>query len=287
MDQQHLRAGYHEARKITQKHAKTFYFASKFLPRAQRQAAYSVYALCRRIDDSVDESHEGAEKLQDIRKNITACYQDHISPDPLYAAFAHSVRKYAIPKVYFDELIEGVGMDTQAVRFANFSELYPYCYKVAGVIGLIMLQIFGVKMDPENAKAHAIQLGVAMQLTNILRDIKEDYWLGRIYLPRSEMQKFGITEDHLKQKTVDAPFIRFMRFQIQRAREYYQRAEQGIPLIQSRYARFVVCAMAQIYGGILTAIEKNHYDVFRSRAHLNLMDKLTTLIRITFQGQYL
>jgi phytoene synthase len=283
---QHLADGFRAARTITKLHAKTFYFASHFLPAEKRPAAYAVYALCRISDDTVDtdSSSAVAQNLSRIQGSLNAVYDGSPLTDNLLMAFRQTVDTYAIPRLYFDELIDGMYMDLNKHTYENFDELYRYCYKVAGVVGLIMLKIFGANSPA--AETHAVQLGVAMQLTNILRDIREDLERGRVYVPQDELKKFGIRSDRLARHVVDAAFKSFMQFQISRARDYYRQSAAGISMISDSRSRFVVCAMKDLYAGILSAIEKIDYDVFRTRAHVSSAGKIAAALRIFFRGEY-
>lgn len=278
--------GFRAARTITKQHAKTFYFASHFLPAEKRAAAYAVYAVCRISDDLVDKDSSAAvaKKLSQMQQSIQAVYDGTPLSDDLLRAFRETVTTFAIPQLYFDELIAGMFMDLNNSSYEDFEALYQYCYKVAGVVGLIMLKIFGAH-NPV-AETHAVHLGVAMQLTNILRDIQEDLHRGRVYLPRQELQRFGISRDRLARGTVDAAFKSFMQFQISRTRAYYARATTGISMIADRRSRFVVYAMKDLYAGILSAIEKNNYDVFCTRARVSTASKIAIALRIFLRGAY-
>ncbi len=279
--------GFSAARAITKQHAKTFYFASHFLPAEKRPAAYAVYALCRISDDTVDTgaSSAVAKNLSRIQGSLNAVYDGSpLTDDDLLAAFKQTVETYAIPKLYFDELLDGMHMDLSKHAYENFDELYRYCYKVAGVVGLIMLKIFG--SNSQAAETHAVQLGVAMQLTNILRDIREDFQRGRVYLPQDELEKFGVSSDSLSKGIVGAAFKSFMQMQISRARDYYAQSAAGIKMITDSRSRFVVCAMKDLYAGILSAIEKIDCDVFRARAHVSTAGKVITALRIFLRGEY-
>jgi phytoene synthase len=282
-----MEQGYRIAQGITQEHAKTFSFAARFLPQPKRKAAYSVYAICRASDDVVDDASKKMARagLKEMRANILAAYQDGPLHDPLLLAFRETVRTYGIPKLYFDELLQGMQMDLYKSRYADFHELYEYCYKVAGVVGLIMLHLFGFK--GAGAKPHAVDLGVAMQLTNILRDIREDAARGRIYLPQEELAQYGVSETKLLRGESSGDWVNLLRFQIDRARGYYAQAEQGICAITSTSSRFVVYAMKEIYGGILAAIEENGYDVFSQRAHVSKRRKIRMALRILARGRYI
>ncbi|MFH1199402.1 MAG: phytoene/squalene synthase family protein [Candidatus Omnitrophota bacterium] len=258
--------GFRQAKEITKKHAKTFYFASHFLGRAEKYAAYAIYAFCRTHDDAVDVANQ------------------ELNAD-LIAAFQETVTKYQIPKEYFNALKSGVNMDLSKNRYQDFAELYDYCYKVAGVVGLIMLKIFS--NTDNKAEKYAVDLGIAMQLTNILRDIKEDFARGRIYLPLDEMQSHCVNEIGIRQERLNDNFRALMRFQTQRARQYYQESLPGIKLIPGVKSRFCLLAMKNIYAGILEKIERNNYDVYKERAHVNMLGKITIILKILFKGEYL
>ena len=278
--------GFRRAQSITKKNAKTFYFASKFLTEEKRKAAYSIYAICRISDDSVDmpKQSPAAMNLEGMKKKIDSAYSKNSLNDSVLLAFKDTITKYEIPKEYFNDLLEGIYMDLSKNRYDTFDELYTYCYRVAGVVGLVMLKIFGSSSD--KAPQHAIDLGVAMQLTNILRDIKEDYERGRIYIPLDEMKRFNITEGDIAEERIDKNFISLLKYQIQRARTYYVDSAKGIKMITDKKGRFVVCMMKDIYSGILDAIEKNEYNVFSQRAQVNKIGKMSRLFKILLRGEY-
>lgn len=278
--------GFILAEEITRYHARTFHFASRFLPREKRRAAYAVYALCRTSDDAVDtgesDTAERASALQRLRAKIAEAYESAHLSDPLLAAFQKTVDDYRIPVIYFEELIKGMETDLAKQRYENFEELYRYCYRAAGVVGLIMLRIFGA-LKPE-AETHAVELGIAMQLTNILRDIAEDFSRGRVYLPIDELRHYGVTFNTIKQGLVNDRMKELLRMQIARARQYYRNASLGLPLIADGRCRFVANVMKDLYAGICDEIEKSGYDVFSRRAHVSLMRKLFLTARILTAG---
>ena len=278
--------GFRRARLITKENAKTFYFASRFLNKEKRKAAYSIYSICRISDDSVDIPNQSpaSVNLETMRKKIDSAYSNNKLNDSVLSAFRETINKYEIPKEHFNDLLEGIYMDLSKNRYDTFDELYTYCYRVAGVVGLIMLKIFGSSGD--KALQHAVDLGLAMQLTNILRDIKEDYQRGRIYIPRDEMKRFNITEKHIVEERIDKNFIALLKYQIQRARTYYVDSAKGIKMISDKKGRFVVCMMKDIYAAILDSIEKNKYDVFLQRAHVNTSGKISLLLKILLKGEY-
>lgn len=274
------------AQTITKKYAKTFYFASRFLKRDKRNAAYAVYALCRISDEAVDakENTQPGQSLKMLKEIIGSAYGSLALENTLLEAFRETVNKYGIPKKYFDELIAGMDMDLSVNRYKNFAELYEYCYRVAGVVGLIMLQIFGY--EDLRAQNYAVDLGIAMQLTNILRDVKEDFLRGRIYLPEDEMGRFGVTQADISAGRLNDNFKKLLKFQVARARQYYANSKPGIKMISDPGSRFVTCAMADIYSGILNSIEKNSYDIFSKRARVGLSGKISAVFKIMLKGEY-
>jgi phytoene synthase len=282
-----ITAGFKSARAITRKEAKSFYFASRFLPKDKRYATYAIYAICKASDASVD-SNEGIARnknLEKIEKDIACVYNGTEVSNPLLLAFRKTVEKCKVPKQYFDELIKGMRMDLNKTRYENFDELYGYCYKVAAVIGLIMLKVFGCE-DLKAEKA-AVDLGIALQLTNILRDIKEDYLRGRIYLPRDEMASFGVSEEDVSCARLTPQFVSLMKFQIKRSRDYYAKSKSGIRLIPGLRSRLVACMIREVYSGILGAIEKANFDVFSRRAYVGSREKIAIGLKTLARGQFL
>jgi len=281
-----LELGFKEAKKITKHYAKTFYLASKFLPCEKKLAAYAIYAICRISDNSVDDNVGGAssDKLSKVKENIDLAYGKKDLDNCLLLAFRETVNKYSLPKKHFYDLIEGMRMDLYKKRYQTFDELKEYCYKAAGVVGLIMVEVFGYR--DLKAQDHAIDLGFAMQLTNILRDIKEDFERGRIYLPLEEINRFGVSEKDISSLRVSQNFKMLMEFQIKRIRQYFASANLGIKMVDSPSSRFVVKVMIDLYSGILNEIENNDYDVYSRRAHVNNFKKMFKLGKILFRGEY-
>ena len=264
-------------RKITQRHARTFYFASACLPRPTRSHAYSVYGFCRWADDGVDQAAdrlEAAQRLATAREALDLAYSSENAP-PGLLAFRRTIQGRSIPRDLFDALLDGMEMDLDVSRYADFAALDRYCYRVAGVVGLMMTHVFGYRSDC--CLPNALALGTAMQLTNILRDIAEDWKIGRVYLPQDELARFGVDEAQLAEGRVDANFRALMRFQIDRARGYYAESEAGIRWLVGDSSRLTVRVMGRVYGGILGAIERQEHDIFRTRARVSTPRKLATL----------
>jgi len=264
---------YDECKTFTRFHAKSFYFSSFLLPKEKRNAAYVIYTFCRYTDNLVDHSH----KIPDteIIHRFDSVYNfldDVYSGKKNENAFAETVKKFKIPKHYFMELIEGVMMDVTKNRYATFMELDTYCYKVASVVGLMMSEIFGY--SSKSALPYAVYLGKAMQLTNILRDVHEDYLMDRIYLPHDEMKFFDYTIDDIENKVLNNRFSDMIKFNIERNRSFYELASHGIPYLTNDGSRTTVVLMYKIYSGILNEIEKYNYDVYSCRRYVSTIGKL-------------
>lgn len=270
---------YEHARLATRRHAKSFYFSSFALPKAKRNRAYAVYALCRLIDDRIDEApscENLAQEVSALRELVDRLYASCLTGEdlasyPWLPAVEETIRKCEIPRQYIDDLITGVEMDQGAVRLQTWAELERYCYLVAGVVGLIMTRIF--ELEDRQYEKQAIELGNAMQLTNILRDIAEDLERDRIYLPAEELTGYGITEGDLKRGEVTSAWVEFMEFQIERAREYYRDSESGITHLPDDGSRRTVWVMRDVYAGILEEIEKANYNIFQGRCFVSFPRK--------------
>jgi phytoene synthase len=282
LEVEELAENYRQCKLYTRHHAKSFYFSSHVLPKQKRYAAYAVYAFCRYADEVADDGAalndivQAERRLNDLRNQLHYVYSQSSLMNPKLLAFRDTVFHFAIPKEYFVDLIRGVEMDLTKRRFGTFSELKDYCYCVASVVGLIMTKIFGASSD--EALKYAEDLGTAMQLTNILRDIGEDEQRGRIYLPKEELEHFGYSESDVHHGLINESFERLMKFQIERARAYYAEAEHGIPLLTNDGSRFCVRLMSRTYARILNAIERNEYDVYATRAHVPLAKKFVIAI---------
>lgn len=283
-----LRQAYTHCRFITREYAKTFYMATRLLPNKKQRSIFAIYALCRFIDDLVDEAEDLVLKkqltneqiiqmLESWKEQLQRTYSGEVIEHPILLAMSDTLRQYHIPIELPFELMEGVCMDLTKNRYANFEELYTYSYKVASVVGLMVSEVFGYK--DKKALDHAVSLGIAMQLTNILRDIGEDLNRDRIYLPQDELAQFGITEQDLFAHRIDDKFKAFMEFQIQRAERYYEDSDKGIPML-SRDSHYPV-AMARLnYSKILNRIRENEYQVFTQRAYLSTAEKLSIIPKI-------
>lgn len=276
-----LRPAYAAARNICRRHARSFYFSSFFLGRRKRKHAYAVYAFCRGIDDAVD---IGDPAGVDQRYAAFARTLDSVYDGPLITtgladeqalalrAFADTVRVCDIPKMYFLDLAHGCRMDLTISRYATWAELETYCYHVAGVVGLIMCRVFDLRET--SAEKQAVLMGNAMQLTNILRDIDEDWTRGRVYLPAEDLARFGVTEQHLASRLLTPGLRDLMTFEIARTRALFTAGAEGLLHLPPDGSRLTASAMAVIYAGILSALERQQLDPFAGRAHLTFAQKI-------------
>lgn len=260
-------------RAVTRQHATNFYYAFLFLPKAQRDAIYTVYAFCRYCDDIADEAHgtqSPAKLLHHWRSELARCYNGQPT-HPITQALHQTIRQYDLRREHFEELICGVEMDLTPRRYEDFAALEQYCHRVASVIGLACLPIFGV--THEQAKTYARHLGLALQLTNIIRDVKEDAERGRIYLPLEDLETFHYSETDLFAQRYTDDFVALMQFQAQRARTYYQRAVACL-LPGDRRRLIAPEIMAAIYRTTLRKIARRRYNVYRGRMSLPTLHKI-------------
>lgn len=281
-------AGRIQAKALTRHHARSFYLASHLLTGERRNAAYALYAFCRAADDAVDEvtgtiEDEGRKRLDRMRERLDGIYAGQPQSD-MDAALAEVVVRYGIERVSFDELLEGMQIDLQPVALQTTEELLRYCYLAAGVVGHLLLPVLGARTA--EARDRAADLGVAMQLTNILRDVAEDLDRGRIYLPAEELAAYGLSHDDVRARRTSPEWHQFVAAQIARARSLYARSSEGIPLIQTWTGRLCTRAMSLVYGDILRAIELRGGDPFRGRAVVGKARKFQ-LLATAFTGRSL
>lgn len=284
-----LEIAYRRCEEITRENSKTFYMASGLMPGMKRKATQALYAFCRISDEIVDSPRPGAANTAQIRAHLDGWRQQVIHETPstsqsiskvqtqekiVSLAWADTRRKFHIPRGYVEQLIDGLALDLVNQRYQSFTDLSRYCYGVACTVGLMSMHISGY--SSREAIPYAIRLGVALQLTNILRDVGEDWRNRRLYLPQDEMEAFGIDEAYISAGIVDQRWREFMRFQIDRAHSLYEEALKGIALLH-RDGRFAIAAAGELYRAILNQIEANDYDVFNRRAALGAWGKLRRL----------
>ena len=260
------------SRALTKASRSNFYYAFLFLPKPKRQALYAVYAFCRVTDDLVDESlsvtaaaDTGLERLKRWRAEVEACFRGEAT-HPVTRDLAEVIRDFGIPRAYFEELLNGVEMDLTKSRYPTFAELRQYCYRVAGVVGLMCIEIFGYRQPA--TRAYAEHLGTAFQLTNILRDLAADAERGRIYVPQEDLRRFGYSERELLERRMTPAFSALMRFEVERARQFYAAARMTLP-DEDRRTMLAAEIMSAIHSRILDQIEARGYDVFSSRIRLS------------------
>ncbi|MBF2026807.1 MAG: phytoene synthase [Oscillatoriales cyanobacterium C42_A2020_001] len=281
---------YELCRQITAKYSKTFYLGTLLMPEKKRRAIWAIYVWCRRTDELVDgprASFTTNETLDEWELQLETVFTGTPVEDA-DVALVDTLKQFPLDIQPFRDMIEGQRMDLYRSRYETFEELKLYCYRVAGTVGLMTTPVMGVddtartapwdvyqnlKNDPTE---QAIALGIANQLTNILRDVGEDARRGRIYLPLEDLKRFDYTEEDLFNSVVDERWRELMRFQIQRARTFFTAAESGIGAL-SLDARFPVWTALMLYRGILNVIERNGYDVFSKRAYVPGPQKLTYL----------
>jgi phytoene synthase len=242
----------------------SFYYSFLALPAEKRQAIIAAWDFCRAVDDAVDEAEdgEGAVQLAAWREELRRIYEENEAATPQGRALLPAVRRFKLPRLPFDDLIDGVGMDLHQHRYETFDALRDYCLKVASAVGLICVEIFGYR-DPRT-RDYAVRLGIALQLTNILRDIAPDLERGRVYIPQDELRRFGCGDQDLEARIVTPSLRRLLVFQCERARQYYREAEEALPASDAR-GLAAARIMAAIYLELLTAIERAGYDVFSRR----------------------
>jgi len=266
-----------EAAKATAVGSKSFYFATRFFPRELARRAFAVYWFCRTTDDLVDEAptHEqGASGLNawesELRFGLSG---GHVS-NPVLKLFLHVQELCQIPAEYPLDLIAGCRMDLDQNRYQSYADLRVFCYRVASCVGLMMCHLIGFKDARlvSQGKQHAIDLGLAMQITNILRDVGTDLEMGRIYFPREDMERFGYSEEDLRARRITPAFRSLMKFEAERARACYASALPGIAMLRPE-GRFAVEIAAKVYSGILREIEAADYDVFSRRAVVSPREK--------------
>ena len=269
-----LQAAYKHAEKITAEHSKSFHFASGLLPEEKRSAVRALYAFCRTVDDIVDESMDNQRESQlDYWRGMIE-YGSFLDSDLVATAWADTIVRYHIPRHYALQLIDGVHRDLTQSRYQTFEELATYCYGVASTVGLMSMYVVGFKSN--DAVPYAIKLGVALQMTNILRDIGEDYQNGRLYLPREELVFYGICEQDIAEGRITDNWRQFMKFQIERTRQLYEESWEGVKMLE-REGQLAIGAASVFYQGILNEIEKNDYDVFTKRASLSAVGKVSKI----------
>jgi phytoene synthase len=264
-----------EAKEIAKKSKSSFYYAFNLLPPAKRDAMNTVYAFCRETDDIIDEGSEPDElkfaKLHKWRVELEKSINGS-SDYTLLNRLGKTISGFNIPLEPFFELIKGMEMDLQKKRYNSFDDLMLYCYRVASTVGLICIEIFGYK-DKQHAKDFAVNLGIALQLTNILRDVKKDSEKGRIYLPQEDLAKFHYSDSDIFDRTYNEEFRELMRYEVQRAMMYFDQATLSLNL-DDKAAMFAARAMQHIYHKMLEKIIDAKYDVYNKNIKVSKFEKV-------------
>lgn len=285
-----LEEAYESCRAETERWAKTFYLGTLLMPPKKRRAIWAIYVWCRRTDELMDSEEAQKLPMQELSERLNIWEQrtrslfKGVVVDGLDLVMADVIQRYPQPLEPYLEMIEGQRMDLNQHRYATFADLECYCYRVAGTVGLMTQEVMG--LDPAyisapwsskpNTSDAAVALGIANQLTNILRDVGEDRARGRIYLPQEDLLRFGYSEADLLAGTLNENWNALMAFQLQRARQWFARSESGVRWLAAD-ARWPVWASLRLYRGILDAIEKLNYDVFNHRAYVPRMGKFLDL----------
>lgn len=285
-----LQEAYEACRRETAEWAKTFYLGTLLMPPAKRRAIWAIYVWCRRTDELMDSPEALARPVEELAARLDAwetrtraLFAGDVR-DALDLVMRDTIERYAQPLQPYLDMIEGMRMDLTTTRYSDFDHLYLYCYRVAGTVGLMTQEVMGVDpaytsapwSDPPDTSEAAVALGVANQLTNILRDVGEDRARGRIYLPQEDLRRFGYSEAELMEGVLNDSWRELMRFQLARAREWFARSEAGVRWLAPD-ARWPVWTSLRLYRGILDVIEALDYDVFNHRAYVPTAGKMLDL----------
>jgi 15-cis-phytoene synthase len=263
-----LSASYRASEAVARSRARNFYFSFVVLPVWKRRAFCAMYAFMRECDDISDGPGSVEEKkalLNSWRRRMDAALRGDTAGNPIWPAFHDAVRRFSIPREYFHWIVDGAEMDLGIDRYRTFDELYQYCFRVASAVGLVCLHIYG--FSGKEAEQYAEQCGIALQLTNIIRDVKEDASLGRIYLPLEDLDRFGYRPEELLTGVADERFTKLLAFEAERAEQYYRRGMRLLPLV-ARDSQPALWAILEIYHRLLHRIVGGGYRVFDGRVRL-------------------
>ena len=269
-----------QAKEISKKSKSSFYYAFNLLPANKRDAMTTLYAFCRETDDIVDENNLSDEvKYEDLRKWRLELEKSLVgrSSLPLLNSLAKTIKQFKIPVEPFFDLIKGMEMDIQQSRYPTFDDLSQYCYRVAATVGLMSIEIFGY--ENISTRKFAINLGLALQMTNILRDIKKDAKIGRIYLPLEDLEKFNYSEKDLFANVYNDNFIALMRYEANRAKEYFEKANRALD-ISDKPSMFSARAMQHIYLNLLKKMEAKNFNVFAENIEVGKAEKAAIAVGV-------
>ena len=264
----------------TKERAQNFYYAFAILPKAKRDAIYAAYAFSGYVDDIADElsdPREQVERLDEARARLHGAARGE-REGPLFTALGWAFDHFEIPVEFFDELVTGVEMDFTINRYEMWADLQQYCYRVASMVGLICTSVFGTGQHPR-AREFAIDMGIGLQLVNIMRDVREDAERNRVYFPADELARFGLTADDILACRYDDRFVEVMRLQANRARRHFRSGRRLLPLLDTR-SRMCVNVLQGVYFDILRRIEERNFDVLSERVSLSTPEKLALIARL-------
>jgi phytoene synthase len=273
---------------FTKKSGSNFYYSFLFLPRTRRQAMYTVYAFCKQVDSAVDEPPPGSNPQDELRRwraELEAAY--HGTPTlPVTISLAEHARRLSIPQAYFEELMKGVEMDLTMTSYKTFRDLSLYCYRVASVVGLICLHVFGI--TSARAQDYAVDLGMAFQLTNILRDLGTDAAQGRVYVPEEDLEKLGCSVELLRRQQDNPGLRELIRFEAARAHEYYNKAAAALDSLTTKERRALTVAeiMRAVYFRILQRVERSDHRPFGPRASLSTAHRLVVAAGVWLRSRF-
>jgi 15-cis-phytoene synthase len=271
--------------RLTRKSRSNFFYAFLCLPRPQREAIYAVYAFCRIVDDAVDIGHDRAAQRKELerwRAEIVQVFEGRPN-HPAAQRLQEAVRLFKIPREALNEIIAGVEMDLDRSTYETFEDLYPYCYRVASAVGLCCIEIFGY--SDLRAREYAVNLGVALQLTNIMRDVEPDARAGRVYLPQEDLKRFGVTGDDLAAGHYTPEFVRLMEHEAARARAYYEHAWSALPRSDA-HTLFAAEIMGRTYFALLRLMERRRFRVFGGRVRVPTPKKLAIALRCWIRSRW-
>ena len=273
-----------ESQKISKESKSSFYYAFNLLPTEKREAMNDIYAFCRYTDDIVDGGNDSDEikyeKLRKWRLELEKAISFE-SSFTLLNKVSKSIQRFSIPLEPFFDLIRGMEMDLQHKRYFSFSDLQTYCYRVASTVGLMCIEVFGYKNPC--VKDYAVNLGMALQLTNILRDVKVDAENGRIYIPKEDMDRFNYSEKELIENVCNDNFVLLMRHEAKKARYYFEQADKNLRF-EDKPALFAARAMQHIYSKLLKKLEAENFNVFEKKIKVSKFDK--TFLAIGVWAKY-
>lgn len=275
---------YEVVAEATKAASSNFYYAFVTLPPEKRNSVYAGYAFCRLADDIVDEGEYGdaaGDALDSLCEKLADAYDGRAEGD-MWVALGDTLHRYPIDQQHLLDVVDGCRMDLDGAKYDTFDDLVKYCKLVASATGLALIEVFGY--EDERAVEYAVDLGIALQLTNILRDITEDLEIGRVYLPADELAEYGVSVDDLRSRRVTPEFRRFMKFQVERARRYLASGVRLFPLLDKQ-SRSCPETMTSVYQTLLDQIEKNDYDVLNTRVGLSKFQKFRLLAVIWLRAR--